>query len=240
MAKIIGIHGKVGSGKDTVMKMMIALFENPDCQLEDVLRLEDFQWIDKTTKDYHPVEVRRFADPLKDAICALYGISRDVLELSKDQIIGHHFMKDDWSDYFGGIDDNTKIANGESLSLAPITYGNLHQYLGNDFFREKISKNYFLQKFAKKETLNYKFFIITPDVRYLNEANFIKNKNGFLIKVVGDNRKTNSRNNNHVSETELDNFSNYDFVIENNDDLNTLFEKVRDVFLRIKHRTKHD
>ena len=240
MTKIIGIHGKIGSGKDTVMKMMIALSENSNCELDDVLRLEDFQWIDKTTMIYHPIEVRRFADPLKDAICSLYGISRDSLELLKDQIAGTHFVKTDDTNYFGYIDSNSNIENGDSVAILPFTYGQLHQYLGNDFFREKIHKDFFVQRYAKKETLPYKSFIITPDMRYMNELVFIKNQGGFLIKVEGNNRRANSRRNkNHVSETELDTFTDYDFVIQNDDTLQSLFDKVKDVFFRIKHRTKN-
>lgn len=241
MTKIIGIHGKIGSGKDTVMKMMIALSENSNCELDDVLRLEDFQWIDKTTMNYHPVEVRRFADPLKDAICSLYDISRDSLELLKDQIAGSHFVKDDNTDYFGYIDNNSNIQNGCSIAISPFTYGQLHQYLGNDFFREKIHKDFFVQRYAKKETLSYKSFIITPDMRYMNELLFIKNKGGFLIKIEGDDRRKKSRRNkNHISETELDGFKNYDFVIQNNGTLQNLFDNVKDVFFKIKHRTKTD
>lgn len=240
MTKIIGIHGKIGSGKDTVMKMMIALSENSNCELDDVLRLEDFQWIDKTTMNYHPIEVRRFADPLKDAICSLYGISRDSLELLKDQIAGSHFVKTDNSDYFGYIDGNSNIKNGDSISISPFTFGQLHQYLSNDFFREKIHKDFFVQRYAKKETLSHKSFIITPDMRYMNELVFIKNQGGFLIKIEGDDRrKKSSRIKNHVSETELDTFTDYDFVIQNDDTLQSLFDKVKDVFFRIKHRTKN-
>lgn len=67
---------------------------------------------------------------------------------------------------------------------------------------------------------------IIPDVRFINEVNYIKNElNGAVIRIHAPNRVNDStltaEARNHISETELDNYTDFDFIIHNdyNDNL---------------------
>lgn len=63
---------------------------------------------------------------------------------------------------------------------------------------------------------------IVTDVRMPNEAKAIKDRGGIIIRV---NRNT-EYNDNHISETALDNYKDFDFVIDNNEGLEELVKKV--------------
>ena len=63
---------------------------------------------------------------------------------------------------------------------------------------------------------------VVTDVRMPNEAKAIKDRGGIIIRV---NRNT-EYNDNHISETALDNYKDFDFVIDNNEGLEKLVKKV--------------
>lgn len=70
---------------------------------------------------------------------------------------------------------------------------------------------------------------IVTDVRYKNEADAIKKKGGILIRV---NRDT-GYNDNHISETDLDDYDKFDYVIDNNSSIKELKSKVHDIYNKI-------
>ena len=65
--------------------------------------------------------------------------------------------------------------------------------------------------------------VIISDVRLINEINYLKNSpyNTIVIRVnsKSSNRLLNDKEKNHLTEIELDNYSNYDYILENNDSL---------------------
>ena len=85
----------------------------------------------------------------------------------------------------------------------------------------------FLKAEGLPETMNggkeyYPNWIIT-DMRFLNEMEAVKKKDGITIRV---NRNLEESKDQHESETELDN-AEFDYVIDNNSDIQSLIEKVR-------------
>src|SRR5687767_11366847 len=80
---IIGISGKIGSGKDTVGMIIQGLTVNPNA---------DFDWI----KKFHPNsiwKVHKFAGKLKDITCLLIGCTREQLE---DQNFKNSELPKEW------------------------------------------------------------------------------------------------------------------------------------------------
>jgi len=85
-----------------------------------------------------------------------------------------------------------------------------------------------LKKFLHNELLKgHEDFIIT-DVRHVNEAEFIKEGKGILIRI---NRDTNNEIHgiNHESETDLDNYKKFDMYINNNGSLDDLKKASYDI-----------
>ena len=77
---------------------------------------------------------------------------------------------------------------------------------------------------AEKEYTN----VIITDVRYLNEADFIINGGGYVVRVERENKDT-VHNEEHPSEVELDNYNKFDFTVINNWGLVELNQAAKDV-----------
>ena len=79
------------------------------------------------------------------------------------------------------------------------------------------------------EMLNIKNIIIS-DVRLLNEINYLKNSdyNIIVIKVSSkkSNRKLTIKEQNHLTEKELEDYKDYDYLIENNERINEQIEEI--------------
>jgi hypothetical protein len=71
---------------------------------------------------------------------------------------------------------------------------------------------------------------IITDTRFPNEIEAIQNRNGILIKVIRDSGNTVGTG--HSSETALDNFTQWNYVIENNGTIEDLKQKVAEILLK--------
>jgi len=96
------------------------------------------------------------------------------------------------------------------------------QYIGTEFGRT-LCDDVWINRLNDKIDLKHDHTIIT-DVRFKNEAEFIINKGGILIKVIKD---TIINNDTHISEHDLDNFNDYNCIIMNIETLEILEEKVK-------------
>ena len=72
---LIGISGKIGSGKDTVGKYLQYLFstEYPRHTFEEFLKYP--RWVNDN--DW---QIKKYADKLKEIVCLLIGCTREQLE----------------------------------------------------------------------------------------------------------------------------------------------------------------
>lgn len=77
--------------------------------------------------------------------------------------------------------------------------------------------------------------IVFSDVRYLNEAKTIKNAGGILIRInrPGFTYSSDATWQNHSSETELDSYTEWDYIIENNGTIEELNSKIRSLMFNI-------
>jgi hypothetical protein len=76
--------------------------------------------------------------------------------------------------------------------------------------------------------------VVVTDVRFQDEAQMIRNLNGYLIKIFRDGAQASQGIKNHISEHDLDNWADWDLVLNNNDTLDDLYIKV-DNFIRSVH-----
>lgn len=70
---------------------------------------------------------------------------------------------------------------------------------------------------------------IIPDVRFPSEAEAIKDRGGIIIRV---DRETSS-NDTHPSEVALDNYGGFDYRIDNNNDIEHLIDKVKEIMSQL-------
>lgn len=152
---------------------------------------------------------KAFGNPLKEICQTLFGFSHDQLYGNRKEI----------TDKYWGI-----------------TPRKVMQFVGTDLFRNKmnelipgISHNFWLEC-MRRQSGKYDRLVIS-DVRFQNEVDFIHEMNGIVIKVERGNKEIKD---NHTSESEIRQIVNYDFYVENNSDLHTLYSKVDNLCQQLK------
>ncbi|MBH8568201.1 hypothetical protein KB206_04865 [Microvirga sp. STS02] len=79
-------------------------------------------------------------------------------------------------------------------------------------------------------------FVLVPDVRFANEADPIRARGGLMLRVEGDpllQRGDGTRDDNHPSETAMDDYPHFDVVLHNNGSLEDLTQQVRELLGRL-------
>ncbi len=108
------------------------------------------------------------------------------------------------------------------------------QDFGIDFLKNKIDK-YFLINRVLEDVEIYSYFydlIIITDARLIEEIEIPKQKlkNITVIRIKGDHNNLSIEEKNHITETNLDDYKNFDYVIDNNnleEELNKILELER-------------
>ena len=95
-----------------------------------------------------------------------------------------------------------------------------------------LDKDIWIKSLFSKYLDNPPEYLIVSDVRFKNEAAHINKLGGILIRIESDRVKENY----HISETELDNYPNFDLEITNNksESLEQLKNKAKEVVEYIK------
>ncbi len=73
---------------------------------------------------------------------------------------------------------------------------------------------------------------IISDVRFPNEVEAIKKENGILIRVERESINTEDQ---HESETALDNYNDWDYIIQNNGTIEELTFKINEILIKEKY-----
>lgn len=208
---LIGISGKMGSGKDTLSIVMnyIADDNAPDSIGRWTQDVDDFAYKNK-----------KYSEKLKYMVCFLIGCNRSDLE---DREFKEKELGEEWDG---------------------LTPRKLLQLLGTEAGRQIIHPNiwvnalfadwksgYVEQGAGWIETEDdYPNWIVT-DVRFPNEAKAIKDRGGILIRINRPQYLDNGlviRKDEHLSETALDDYDGFDYVIDNDSDsVQDLIDKVK-------------
>lgn len=223
---IIGISGRIGSGKDTVGKIIQYLtseaYTSRGRTYEEFLRGNSNP--DVFGYYYHSDwEIKKFAGKLKEVASLLTGISVHKFE---DQEFKKTNLPSAWDRPIPGED----WVDGEPV-LVPMTVRQLLQTVGTDCMRSSLHDNVWVNAlFAdyappKMSEYNPSKWLIT-DTRFPNEVDAIKSRGGIIIKVKRD--EADSKPATHVSETSLDNYA-FDYVIDNNSTLENLIIKTQEM-----------
>jgi hypothetical protein len=169
------------------------------------------------------VKCYSFAEPLKDMLIDLFGIKLESVYGNEEARIAKTNIK--WGDMPGVIIYKDDLAYDE-------IYGNLDAYGLSDKFTFKKNDSFMsgvelMQYFAteimrkiydlvwvnktiKKILLEHSEISIITDVRFENEANEIKKNGGKIIRLT-----RNVLGSKHESETALNNYENFDMIIDN-------------------------
>lgn len=223
---IIGINGYSGSGKDTVgtiIQYMHANHSHPSTSLEEVLKNPDQHdwWLEEQSE----WEIKKWAGKLKEIASMLTGIPKHKFE---DQEFKKTNLSSEW--------DCNPPGKVGTMYKQPLTVREFLQRLGTDALRYGLHENAWVNAlmsdykgidYNDDEQPELPNWIIT-DTRFPNEADAIREKNGVLIRVERPGVKP---INDHPSEVGLDNWT-FDYVINNDGDLELLSTKVKDILIK--------
>jgi hypothetical protein len=227
---IIGINGYSGSGKDAMGKIIQELQPEKNWQIkkfagklktiasiltgipEEKFESEEFKkrnlkkcWWTICDEGYQPMTIREFLQKLgTDGL--RNGLHEDVWV---NALMADYKKTTDLETfmYAKGYNDDRKFNKGDTVSLNSIM-----EYMSETTFPN---------------------WIIT-DVRFYNEAQFIKEEGGVLIRI---NRFGVKPVNNHPSETNLDS-SSFDYIINNDFSLEDLTKDVQEILNDIYNPNK--
>jgi hypothetical protein len=211
---IIGISGKIGSGKDTVgeiIQKLCATNEGPN------------------------FEIKKFAGKLKQTASLLTGVDTESFE---DQEFKKLNMGEEW-DYFNStlLEGIGKVDHHHKM-----TYREFLQKLGTDAMRDGLhinvwvnalfadyreTESIFRGKVIEKHSLPN--WVIT-DMRFPNEMEAVVKRGGITIRVTRPVEKSKNIARLHPSETSLDK-ADFDYTINNDGTLEELVQKVRTILV---------
>lgn len=122
-----------------------------------------------------------------------------------------------------GDHDQYSQQGKDALNIYGTTNGQLQQRLAG--LREIIHPDVYVLA-----CLSGRVSAIVSDVRYPNEANYIRERGGLLIRLLGSRTGPGSRDPRHESETALDGWADWDMVYDNStatmDDLRMFADNV--------------
>lgn len=153
--------------------------------------------------------------------------------------------------WFNGNINNDKFG-AEIISFIP-TPRWLLQYIGTDLFRDLLHNNIWVNatmadyvdktinivKSYEEEPDSSKAYLIKKakpnwiitGTRFENEVQAVKDRDGINIRI---NRSSLESTDTHESEIALDNYTEFDYIIENNGTIEELIEKVREILIKEK------
>jgi hypothetical protein len=228
---IIGISGKIKSGKDAIGKIIQMLAQGIDSntQIKDYVKgtnITGFDW-----------EIKKFADKLKDIVCLLINCTREELE---DRDFKEKELGEEWWYYTDSLFNSTdseqnlysyskyhrQLKNDLDFYIIKLTPREILQLLGTEAGREIIHPNIWVNALFSEYTKSSNWII--TDVRFPNEIKAIKDKGGIVIRVERDDllRLGYLDKNAHKSETALDDYKDWDYTIKNNDTIEELINKI--------------
>ena len=152
----------------------------------------------KRYKNFADIQIVHFADSLKETAQVLFRI--------------------------GEWETNTQEGKKTTINWIGKTVRELLQGIGQGL-RDAIDPNLWV-KILFANTKDWSNYIIA-DVRYPNELEAIKERNGILLRI--DRKGAGAGN--HSSETALDNYKEWDVHIENNGSIEDLFETMK-IFIK--------
>lgn len=225
MVNLIGISGKKQAGKDTFYRILNVIdeqnlvfiynnitFDKKDFfnEIKEKIKAEPIQ--DTPTL----LKKKEFAERLKKCVADIIGCRISALENEDFKNMPISWLRKNNTEFY--------------------TPRDLLQLFGTDVGR-KISPNIWCtpQMMAFDDMMKYSIIPekwVFTDVRLLNEAKEIKKRGGLLVRINRDNRDTDKKNQNHVSETDLDNYKDWDAIIQNNGTIEDLIIKGFDFYSR--------
>lgn len=132
------------------------------------------------------------------------------------------------------IEDNLSQEGKKKVSkIFNLSLGEMQQIIGTRVFRDNFDEQVWIKALFSDYNHETDYWVIS-DVRFKNEANFVKQMGGLLVRIEGDPakiRENSNRDLTHPSETDLDNYEGFDFKYHNVESLESLESFIQEYVL---------
>lgn len=151
-----------------------------------------------------PVERHAYADKLKEVVELITGVKMEKMENSY---------------FYNTVYNYTQEQKNIYLPVWDKTIGTCLQIIGTECMRNNFDSDVWVKSLFEtvgKKCIEAKHTLIIPDVRFINEADYLLSQGGIIIRMEGDpmNIRANStRDLTHISETALDNYDKFTEII---------------------------
>ena len=155
-----------------------------------------------------------FATILKDFLSLVFGLTHDQLYGNLREVVDNKWgvSPRELLQYFG-----TTVFRQDISRILP--------NIGDNFWVECL-RNKILSIVEENKKNNIDTLITISDVRFQNEVDMIHSIGGIVVKIHRDNVNTNDQ---HISETAIDTFQNYDFIINNNSTIDFMTQAIDNI-----------
>jgi len=137
------------------------------------------------------------ADPMKEAAKTIFG----------------------WSDRHMGGEKKEKVD-----SFWDVTPREVLQKMGTDMFRDTFGTDIWLKSMERKINTYLPRNVVVPDLRFPNEVAWVRRHGGQVIRIDASERLSNDDE--HASETALDEYNGYDYIIPNNGTIREFYDSI--------------
>lgn len=245
---LVGISGRIGSGKDTLGKL-IQVIDKQNKGTKYYTGGKEATSITEMLEShsrwgYHLEDgwiIKKYAGKLKQIASILTGIPVHKFE---DQEFKETYLGDEWNTPTEELYSDGTVA---TIDNKPMKVRTFLQLLGTEGMRFGLHKDTWINALFSDytpvqevradgpisylaETDRYPNWVVT-DVRFPNEAETIKDRGGLMIRI---NREL-PWHSNHESEVALDDYK-FDYVIDNNGTIEDLAIRVKGLLMILKSK----
>ncbi len=149
------------------------------------------------------------ASIIRDDLIKNYGYS-DVVICSFAAPIKEHVLKG----IFGLTEKDIEQYKSVPVPGVGLTTRELLQKIGTDYFRKTYGADIWVKAFERDILSGSHEIVLVADLRFPEEVSLIRRQNGILIRV--DREIPHEPEDDHVSETALDQYDGWDYALNNN------------------------
>lgn len=236
---IIGLSGQARSGKDTAAQFLVR--NRGYAQYSFAKPIKDF------FETLHGWNERHREGELKETPLTIGFSTSRFYEVLMDQfgeyLLGNetqpaalrssksvYDLAETWQDI---LRSKGALRATGTITVAEYSPRQAYQWFGTDLMRMHVRESVWIdqaESFCRQNPL-----VVVADVRFNNEANFIHEVGGLVVRVQRNNTQTVSQ---HVSETAL-NPSNIDIVVRNDKTIADLGAKITDIAYALENEQKY-
>ena len=206
---IIGVSGKINSGKDTVGSIIQYLTDYNRLGYTHPINEKDYrEYLHNKHQLKSNWQIKKYADKLKDIVCILLSCTREQLEdrVFKETALGEEWWYYKCGNLFDGYElynyknenyeDLVTLYNKPNVELIKPTPRLLMQLLGTECGRNILHPNVWVNAtmvdyFGSIKTIEGEFKVkgsdwIITDTRFPNEVDAVKQRDGINIRIERD------------------------------------------------------